>query len=143
MLTLTQESLEKQIGIQRLEEAATELYTALQASQDRGQSIICPDSYDLISVLEMAATMERLDGYRTYNAQFCKRIFDYLSIMIVAQVSAVDRTRTQVPHVVSSPSSFLMTTVELCDQKDVDDQSYSTIKAWSPTLADMLVFCCI
>lgn len=33
--------------------------------------------------------MERLVEYRTYNAQFCKRIFDYLSIMIVAQVSAV------------------------------------------------------
>ncbi|KAF8140415.1 exocyst complex component Sec3-domain-containing protein [Boletus edulis] len=69
LLTLTQESLEKQTGIQRLEEAATELYKALQASQDT----------------EMAATMERLDEYRTYNAQFCKRIFDYLSIMIVAQ----------------------------------------------------------
>lgn len=34
----------------------------------------------------MAATMERLDEYRTYNSQFCKRIFDYLSIMVVAQV---------------------------------------------------------
>jgi hypothetical protein len=69
LLTLTQESLEKQTGVQRLEEAATELYKALQASQDT----------------EMAATMERLDEYRTYNAQFCKRIFDYLSIMIIAQ----------------------------------------------------------
>jgi hypothetical protein len=35
----------------------------------------------------MAATMERLDEYRTHNAQFCKRIFDYLSIMCVAQVN--------------------------------------------------------
>ncbi|KAG8219670.1 exocyst complex component Sec3-domain-containing protein [Butyriboletus roseoflavus] len=69
LVTLTQESLEKQTGIQRLEEAARELYQALQASQDT----------------EMAATMERLDEYRTHNAQFCKRIFDYLSIMIVAQ----------------------------------------------------------
>ncbi|KAI9461762.1 exocyst complex component Sec3-domain-containing protein [Boletus coccyginus] len=69
LLTLTQESLEKQTGVQRLEEAATELYKALQASQDT----------------EMAATMERLDEYKTYNAQFCKRIFDYLSIMIVVQ----------------------------------------------------------
>lgn len=33
--------------------------------------------------------MERLDEYRTYNAQFCKRMFDYLSIMIVAQVSLI------------------------------------------------------
>ncbi|KAF9244541.1 exocyst complex component Sec3-domain-containing protein [Melanogaster broomeanus] len=69
LVTLTQESLEKQASIQRLEEAATELYKALQASQDT----------------EMAATMERLDEYRTHNAQFCKRIFDYLSIMAVAQ----------------------------------------------------------
>ncbi|KAN0100480.1 Exocyst complex component Sec3 domain containing protein [Tylopilus felleus] len=73
LVTLTQESLEKQSGIQRLEEAATELYKALQASQDT----------------EMAATMERLDEYKTYNAQFCKRIFDYLSIMIVAQAKLI------------------------------------------------------
>ncbi|KAH7885936.1 exocyst complex component Sec3-domain-containing protein [Phlebopus sp. FC_14] len=73
LVTLTQESLEKPAGIQRLEEAATELYKALQASQDT----------------EMAATMERLDEYRTHNAQFCKRIFDYLSIMAVAQTKLI------------------------------------------------------
>ncbi|KAJ6627091.1 exocyst complex component sec3 subunit [Mycena sp. CBHHK59/15] len=66
---LTQESLEKSGGIQRLEEAATELYKALQAGQDT----------------DMAATMERLQEYRTHNAQFCKRIFDFLSIMFTAQ----------------------------------------------------------
>ncbi|KAJ6574943.1 exocyst complex component sec3 subunit [Mycena capillaripes] len=66
---LTQESLEKSTGIQRLEEAATELYKALQAGQDT----------------DMAATMERLQEYRTHNAQFCKRIFDFLSIMFTAQ----------------------------------------------------------
>ncbi|KAF8846217.1 hypothetical protein BDN67DRAFT_960913 [Paxillus ammoniavirescens] len=69
LVTLTQESLEKPTGVHRLEAAATELYKALQASQDT----------------EMAATMERLDEYRTHNAQFCKRIFDYLSIMTIAQ----------------------------------------------------------
>ncbi|KAJ7357195.1 exocyst complex component sec3 subunit [Mycena albidolilacea] len=69
LATLTQESLEKSSGIQRLEEAATELYKALQAGQDT----------------DMAATMERLQEYRTYNAQFCKRIFDFLSIMFTAQ----------------------------------------------------------
>ena len=42
LVTLTQESLEKQSGIQRLEEAATELYKALQASQDTGQGFIQP-----------------------------------------------------------------------------------------------------
>lgn len=36
---------------------------------------------------DMAATMERLQEYRTYNSQFCKRVFDFLSIMIVAQVN--------------------------------------------------------
>ncbi|KAK7064364.1 Sec3-PIP2-bind domain-containing protein [Favolaschia claudopus] len=69
LAVLTQESLEKSSGIQRLEEAATELYKALQAGQDT----------------DMAATMERLQEYRTYNAQFCKRIFDFLSIMFTAQ----------------------------------------------------------
>ncbi|KIK94025.1 hypothetical protein PAXRUDRAFT_828414 [Paxillus rubicundulus Ve08.2h10] len=69
LVTLTQESLEKHSGIQRLEAAATELYKALQAGQDT----------------EMAATMERLDEYKMHNAQFCKRIFDYLSIVTIAQ----------------------------------------------------------
>ncbi|OAX44413.1 hypothetical protein K503DRAFT_706401 [Rhizopogon vinicolor AM-OR11-026] len=73
LVTLTQESLEKTSGIQKLEKAATELYKALQAGQDT----------------DMAATMERLDEYKTHNAQFCKRIFDYLSIMCVAQAKIV------------------------------------------------------
>jgi hypothetical protein len=68
-MTLTQESLEKASSIQRIEEAATELYKALQAGRDT----------------DMAATMERLDEYRTHNSQFCKRIFDFLSIMVIAQ----------------------------------------------------------
>ncbi|KAI0340701.1 hypothetical protein BDW22DRAFT_1360141 [Trametopsis cervina] len=67
LLTLTQESLEK--GVDKLEEAATQLYKALQAGRDR----------------DMAATMERLEEYRTYNAQFCKRLYDFLSIMFTAQ----------------------------------------------------------
>ena len=33
----------------------------------------------------MAATMERLEEYRTYNAQFCKRLHDFLKIMCTAQ----------------------------------------------------------
>lgn len=35
-MTLTQESLEKASGIEKLEKAATELYKALQAGQDTG-----------------------------------------------------------------------------------------------------------
>lgn len=78
--TLAQESLEKPSGIQRLEEAATELYKALQASQDT----------------EMAATMERLDEYRTYNTQFCKRLLDYLSIMVVAKAKTISESNNGV-----------------------------------------------
>ncbi|KZT30718.1 hypothetical protein NEOLEDRAFT_1126325 [Neolentinus lepideus HHB14362 ss-1] len=69
LITLTQESLEKAASIAKLEEAVTQLYKALQAGRDT----------------DMAATMERLDEYRTHNGQFCKRIFDYLSIMFIAQ----------------------------------------------------------
>jgi hypothetical protein len=34
----------------------------------------------------MAATMERLQEYRTQNAQFCKRLYEYACIMFTAQV---------------------------------------------------------
>ncbi|RDB28442.1 Exocyst complex component 1 [Hypsizygus marmoreus] len=69
LITLTQESLEKPSSVQRLEEAASQLYRALQAGRDT----------------EMAATMERLQEYRTHNVQFCKRMFDFLSIMFTAR----------------------------------------------------------
>lgn len=44
-------------------------------------------------VTDMAATMERLDEYRTYNAQFCKRLFDFLKIMCDAQVCLPSSSR--------------------------------------------------
>ncbi|KAI0307681.1 exocyst complex component Sec3-domain-containing protein [Multifurca ochricompacta] len=69
LITLTQGSLRDAEGIHTLEEAATGLYKALQAGRDR----------------DMAATMERLEEYRTHNAQFCKRLYDYLCIMFTAQ----------------------------------------------------------
>ncbi|KAF5384820.1 hypothetical protein D9615_001378 [Tricholomella constricta] len=69
LVTLTQESLEKPQSLQRLEEAAAQLYKALQAGRDT----------------DMAATMERLQEYRTHNVQFCKRMLDFLSIMFTAQ----------------------------------------------------------
>jgi hypothetical protein len=47
LATLTQESLEKSAGIQRLEEAATELYKALQAGQDTGSY----PSFDILAIL--------------------------------------------------------------------------------------------
>ncbi|KAF4623518.1 hypothetical protein D9613_002135 [Agrocybe pediades] len=69
LATLTQESLEKSQSITRLEEAAVQLYKALQAGRDT----------------DMAATMERLQEYRNHNSQFCKRLFDFLSIMFIAR----------------------------------------------------------
>jgi len=91
LVALAQESLEKSKSIQKLEEAAADLYKALQAGRDRGlQNFRCgltcdgdiPDNL----IPDMAAGMERLSEYRTHNSQFCKRIFDYLSIMFTAQV---------------------------------------------------------
>lgn len=35
----------------------------------------------------MAATMERLEEYRTHNNQFCKRMLDFLTIMFTAQAN--------------------------------------------------------
>jgi exocyst complex component 1 len=92
LVTLTQESLEKPSGIERLEEAAAELYKALQAGRDTGtwnsyMNFISVSVTDRI--LDMAATMERLQEYRTHNAQFCKRIFDYLSLRFTVQVRIV------------------------------------------------------
>ncbi|KAI0005577.1 exocyst complex component Sec3-domain-containing protein [Russula compacta] len=69
LITLTQGSLRNTESIQVLEEAAAELYKALQAGRDR----------------DMAATMERLEEYRTHNAQFCKRLYEYSCIMFTAQ----------------------------------------------------------
>ncbi|KAH8998826.1 exocyst complex component sec3 subunit [Lactarius hatsudake] len=71
MITLTQGSLRDPDSIQALEEAAAELYRALQAGRDG----------------DMAATMERLEEYRIHNTQFCKRLYDYLCIMFTAQSS--------------------------------------------------------
>lgn len=74
LLVLTQErTLEKTASIMRLQDAAANLYKALQAGRDT----------------DMAATMERLEEYRTHNNQFCKRLFDYLSIMFTAQSNEV------------------------------------------------------
>ncbi|KAI0756800.1 exocyst complex component Sec3-domain-containing protein [Daedaleopsis nitida] len=69
LLALTQESLEQTWSIKNLETSVTVLYKALLAGRDR----------------DMAATMERLDEYKKYNAQFCKRVLDYLSIVFAAQ----------------------------------------------------------
>jgi hypothetical protein len=91
MLTLTQGSLRDAEGVQALEEAATQLYKALQAGRDGGgfgaSLRVIPGSEN--EFLDMAATMERLEEYRLHNTQFCKRLYDYLCIMFTTQVSAV------------------------------------------------------
>ncbi|KAI0305016.1 exocyst complex component Sec3-domain-containing protein [Russula brevipes] len=69
LIALAQGSLRDAESIQALEGAAAELYKALQAGRDR----------------DMAATMERLEEYRMHNAQFCKRLYEYSSIMFTAQ----------------------------------------------------------
>lgn len=89
MAILNHESLENSASIQRLEDAATELYKALQAGQDTGEIQSLTNFSRSFRSLEMAATMERLDEYRTHNAQFCKRIFDFLSIMVLAQSNSI------------------------------------------------------
>ncbi|KAF8519134.1 exocyst complex component sec3 subunit [Hysterangium stoloniferum] len=82
LLTLTQESLEKQSGIERLEGAAGELYKALLAGRDT----------------DMAATMERLEEYLTHNGQFCKRLHDFLQIMFNVQSDRALHDKGRVNH---------------------------------------------
>ncbi|CAE6420393.1 unnamed protein product [Rhizoctonia solani] len=86
LLVLTQESLESQRGIQRLEDAAAQLYRALLAGRDR----------------DMSATIERLAEYKTYNQQFCIRILEFLGVMFGYQsdqlldyAEKAKQTRTQ------------------------------------------------
>ena len=89
LLALTQESLEHPSSVKKLEGSATELYKALLAGRDRGKcNRVIHRTANLTNTPDMAATMERLDEYKKYNAQFCKRILDYLSIMFTAQVYA-------------------------------------------------------
>ncbi|EIN14056.1 hypothetical protein PUNSTDRAFT_110196 [Punctularia strigosozonata HHB-11173 SS5] len=122
LTVLTNESLEKPTSIERLEEAAGELYKALQAGRDR----------------DMAATMERLDEYRTYNSQFCKRLLDYLSIMFNAQAKMLlgDTEGISQPSGRGRPDIYPHTELEnylgrysglLLYLKEMDESAYSRI----------------
>lgn len=86
LLTLSQESLEKSQSISNLEHAASELYKALQAGRDTGPPLQLLWTMRLNVSSDIAATMERLQEYRTHNSQFCKRMHDFLTIMFSAQV---------------------------------------------------------
>ncbi|KAG1715987.1 hypothetical protein ID866_1152 [Astraeus odoratus] len=61
LVILTQESLEKPASIQKLEEAATELYKALQASQDTGN---CHDSlFMIMTLIDKQKWLQRWKGW--------------------------------------------------------------------------------
>jgi hypothetical protein len=59
LITLTQGSLEKTQSIQQLEEAAAELYKALQAGRDTGMS----DTLELLHSFVNSITPRRYGGY--------------------------------------------------------------------------------
>ncbi|GAA5919946.1 hypothetical protein JCM1841_000062 [Sporobolomyces salmonicolor] len=73
LTALSQESLENPQGIEKLERAAVTLYKALLSTRDT-------------AVGDMAAASERVGEYRTKASQFCKRVFDFLSIMFKFQI---------------------------------------------------------
>ncbi|GAA5913162.1 hypothetical protein JCM6882_005804 [Rhodosporidiobolus microsporus] len=91
LTALIQESLENPQGIERLERAAVSVYKALLSTRDT-------------AVGDMAAASERLGEYHAKANQFCKRVFDFLSIMFKFQVDqilnpkdAATRSKTQLP----------------------------------------------
>lgn len=96
LLTLTQESLKTQRGIQKLEEAAAELYRALLAGRDR----------------DMSATIERLAEYKTYNQQFCVRLLEFLTIMFSYQSETLVANAEKLPQQRTSPTILPHTPME-------------------------------
>jgi hypothetical protein len=118
-VTLTQGSLRDAEGIQALEEAAAELYKALQAGRDRGEFGGPMPCTVVTTCLDMAATMERLEEYRTHNLQFCKRLYEYACIMFTAQV----RPNQLHAHFVMKPKGCLPVNVAI-------GRFEWTVKAW-------------
>lgn len=92
--SLTQESLESDKGIEKLEAALASLYKALLSSRDRGESsqglhLMAGSLISLVILVDhgdMAATMQNMQEYDTHNRQFCTRLVEYLSIMFKFQV---------------------------------------------------------
>lgn len=99
-MTLTQESPGSDKGIGALERAAASLYKALQAIRETGLSALLCSAFALarslarpdvpcrlcVAVGDMQAAMERSGEYESYNAQFCKRLSDYMAILFKFQV---------------------------------------------------------
>ena len=72
--------------------------------------------------------MERLQEYRTHNSQFCKRMFDFLSIMFVAQVSCSENLTSALP----SDSNSLMISLSCFLEKRLALQSHLNHDRWPP-----------
>jgi hypothetical protein len=73
------------LGWKLLQRSSTRHYKQAK-TQVRGTFLIKMVELNRLNV-DMAATMQRLDEYRTYNQQFCQRILGFLPMMITYQVS--------------------------------------------------------
>ncbi|KAM0792567.1 hypothetical protein ACM66B_005230 [Microbotryomycetes sp. NB124-2] len=73
LVALSQESLESQQGVERLEKAVVSVYKALLSTRDR----------------DMAAANEHVAEYRAKAAQFAKRTFEFLTIMFKFQIDQI------------------------------------------------------
>ncbi|KAI5474704.1 Exocyst complex, component Exoc1 [Pseudohyphozyma bogoriensis] len=76
LTALSQQSLENQEGIEKLERAGVSLYKALLSTRDT-------------AVGDMAAASERVGEYRSKATHFSKRIFDFLAVMFKFQVDLI------------------------------------------------------
>lgn len=85
---LTQQSLRDHKALPRLEAAVAELYKALISGRETGKMFfwqsVAACAYKFFS--GMAASIERLNEYKTHNSQFCKKVFDFLNIEFKFQV---------------------------------------------------------
>ncbi|KZT33260.1 hypothetical protein SISSUDRAFT_1054465 [Sistotremastrum suecicum HHB10207 ss-3] len=125
LMALKMEKLDIPEGIARLESAAAELYKALQASRDT----------------DMAATMERLQEYRTHNTQFCQRLFDFLKIMFSVQADRVLNEKIGSKSTISLAQSLTLARHEIMEAylgqysglmlylKDMDEERYGKVCA--------------
>ena len=89
--------------------------------------------------------MERLDEYRTHNAQFCKRMLDFLSIMFTAQVNNILQTNymsANLPVTHYSLSCFSVTSVVL-SKVPAESRPSRITRISKLTLNDMVVSCYI
>ena len=94
-------------------------------------------TYPHYVLIDMAATMERLDEYKKYNAQFCKRVLDYLSIVFAAQVSIFVSLSTPPLTVSGRERCYWEMTTASTSQKAVSSSRTTepSRRFWSDTVA--------